>query len=408
MSMHSQHLPDDRVRPDRPAALIVLLVDQLRPVRPRRALEEGRSLRRLVGTLPPPAPGRARRRGHRTLLVLAYRGVGLPVLFASIAVLRSSGTSRSRCCAPRTVPSSSKPAHGSSSDSSSACCGRSSSAGDAGEDDRPPRRRRRALREGTGEGGRLRERERDEIHAAGLLHEIGKFTWPDRVLHAEAIARRTSRSSRTIPRRARCSSGRSTAMGRWPTPSSTTTSGSTACGYPAGLIGNEIPLASRILAICCTYHTMTAGQGYRLPMTAQGSTRGAAERRRATASSTRARGALHRAARTRGRALAEDTDFETELEFERRVREHRRSRAHPSPHPRRAASERRPALALSRHALPQTASAQQKLRAPRTGVTPSHRSSRPSTADNSATWWFAISDSHISISPVRRHLEGDA
>ena len=29
-------------------------------------------------------------------------------------------------------------------------------------------------------------------------------------------------------------------------------------GYPAGLIGNEIPLASRILAICSTYDTMTA------------------------------------------------------------------------------------------------------------------------------------------------------
>ncbi len=28
-------------------------------------------------------------------------------------------------------------------------------------------------------------------------------------------------------------------------------------GYPAGLIGREIPLASRMLAICCTYDTMT-------------------------------------------------------------------------------------------------------------------------------------------------------
>src|SRR4029077_3427461 len=31
------------------------------------------------------------------------------------------------------------------------------------------------------------EEERDLIHAAGLLHEIGKFTWPDRVLHAEVV-----------------------------------------------------------------------------------------------------------------------------------------------------------------------------------------------------------------------------
>ena len=40
-------------------------------------------------------------------------------------------------------------------------------------------------------------------------------------------------------------------------------------GYPAGLIGNEIPLASRILAICSTYDTMTARDTYRSPMTPQ-------------------------------------------------------------------------------------------------------------------------------------------
>ena len=32
------------------------------------------------------------------------------------------------------------------------------------------------------------EDESDMVHAAGLLHEIGKFTWPDRVLNAEVIA----------------------------------------------------------------------------------------------------------------------------------------------------------------------------------------------------------------------------
>jgi HD-GYP domain-containing protein (c-di-GMP phosphodiesterase class II) len=37
-------------------------------------------------------------------------------------------------------------------------------------------------------------------------------------------------------------------------------------GYPAGLIGNEIPLASRIVAICSTYDTMTARETYRAPM----------------------------------------------------------------------------------------------------------------------------------------------
>ena len=34
------------------------------------------------------------------------------------------------------------------------------------------------------------EDEQDVIHTAGLLHDIGKFTWPDRVLHAEHADRR--------------------------------------------------------------------------------------------------------------------------------------------------------------------------------------------------------------------------
>ena len=40
-------------------------------------------------------------------------------------------------------------------------------------------------------------------------------------------------------------------------------------GYPAGLIGNEIPVASRILAICSIYDTLTARESYRSPMTPQ-------------------------------------------------------------------------------------------------------------------------------------------
>ena len=40
-------------------------------------------------------------------------------------------------------------------------------------------------------------------------------------------------------------------------------------GYPAGLIGNEIPVASRIVAICSTFDTLTARDTYRSPMTQQ-------------------------------------------------------------------------------------------------------------------------------------------
>ena len=59
------------------------------------------------------------------------------------------------------------------------------------------------------------------------------------------------------------------AMGRWLKRSSTTTRTIDGSGYPAGLIGSEIPLLSRIIAICSTYDTMTARDSYRSPMTPQ-------------------------------------------------------------------------------------------------------------------------------------------
>ena len=93
------------------------------------------------------------------------------------------------------------------------------------------------------------EEDQDEIHAAGLLHEIGKFTWPDRVLHAEVIQDEDLASSRPPPGggRARRRAGR-----LWPIADAILYHHERADGrgYPAGLIGNEIPLASRILAIC--------------------------------------------------------------------------------------------------------------------------------------------------------------
>src|SRR5205085_6566451 len=38
-------------------------------------------------------------------------------------------------------------------------------------------------------------------------------------------------------------------------------------GYPAGLIGREIPLLARILAVCETYDALTGRDSYRPPVT---------------------------------------------------------------------------------------------------------------------------------------------
>ena len=93
-------------------------------------------------------------------------------------------------------------------------------------------------------------------------------------------------------------------------------------GYPAGLIGNEIPLASRIVAICSTYDTMTSRAAVASAAEARGGDRGAAPDRRATSSTASwcetFIALLEREGPTFGRR--EGDDFDTELAFERRVR----------------------------------------------------------------------------------------
>jgi putative nucleotidyltransferase with HDIG domain len=113
----------------------------------------------------------------------------------------------------------------------------------------------------------LSEREQDLIHTAGLLHDIGKFALPDRILHASEL------SEEDWPRvRRHCQDG-ATLVGRLDG------YGPVAeiilyhhervdgTGYPAGLIGREIPLLARIIAVCETYDTLTGRDSYRSAMT---------------------------------------------------------------------------------------------------------------------------------------------
>jgi HD-GYP domain-containing protein (c-di-GMP phosphodiesterase class II) len=93
-------------------------------------------------------------------------------------------------------------------------------------------------------------------------------------------------------------------------------------GYPAGLIGNEIPLISRILAICSAYDTMTSRDSYRPSMTPQDAM---TELRKMAGRQFDEDLVKHFVAmlqRTGPDSFAEgnDADFEAELAFERRAR----------------------------------------------------------------------------------------
>jgi len=166
------------------------------------------------------------------------------------------------------------------------------------------------------------EAEQDLVHTAGLLHDIGKFALPDRILNAEILSDEDWAVVRRHPQEGATLVGRLDGYGPVSDAILYHHENVDGSGYPAGLIADEIPLASRILAICSTYDTLTARDSYRSPMTPQD--------------------AMSELRRVAGRQLdtglvesfiamlehegpvtfahGDDADFEAELAFERRAR----------------------------------------------------------------------------------------
>jgi putative nucleotidyltransferase with HDIG domain len=177
----------------------------------------------------------------------------------------------------------------------------------------------RALAEEIG----VSEADQDLIHTAGLLHDIGKFALPDRILKAEVLSDEDWAVIRRHPQDGATLVGRLDGYGPVAEAILYHHERVDGGGYPAGLIGNEIPLASRIVAVCSTYDTLTARETYRAPMTPQD--------------------AMTELRRVAGRQLdselvesfiamleregsltfvhGDDADFEAELAFERRARQ---------------------------------------------------------------------------------------
>ncbi|HUB74831.1 MAG TPA: HD domain-containing phosphohydrolase [Solirubrobacteraceae bacterium] len=165
------------------------------------------------------------------------------------------------------------------------------------------------------------EEEQEVVRTAGLLHDIGKFTWPDSVLHAEVVRPEDQAIVKRHPQDGAELVGALDGYGATADAILYHHERVDGGGYPAGLIGKEIPLESRILAICCVYHTMCARGSYRLPMSSE---EAIGELRHAVANG-QLDGELVEAfivmLEREGSTFAHDADFETELEFDRRVRE---------------------------------------------------------------------------------------
>jgi putative nucleotidyltransferase with HDIG domain len=167
------------------------------------------------------------------------------------------------------------------------------------------------------------ETDQDLAHTAGLLHDIGKFALPDRILHADVLSDEDWAVIRRHPQDGATLVGRLDGYGPVADAILYHHEHVDGSGYPAGLIGNEIPLASRILAICSTYDTLTARESYRSPMTPQDAMselRRVAGRQLDTDLVNSFIAMIEREGPTKYSG-DDDANFEAELGFERRARQ---------------------------------------------------------------------------------------
>jgi putative nucleotidyltransferase with HDIG domain len=116
----------------------------------------------------------------------------------------------------------------------------------------------------------LSREEEELVHIAALLHDIGKFILPDRILKANVpltdedwmlIKRHPQQGARVV----------SSLDGYGPVAEIILAHHERidGKGYPRGLEGEDIPRLSRIIAVSDTYDVMTARDSYRTPMPQQ-------------------------------------------------------------------------------------------------------------------------------------------
>jgi putative nucleotidyltransferase with HDIG domain len=124
------------------------------------------------------------------------------------------------------------------------------------------------MAEWVAEAMRLTPREREELRHVALLHDLGKVAIPDAILLKDGpltdgeweIVRRHpaigARMVATTGELGHLSAGIRSHHERWD-----------GTGYPDGLRGRQIPVASRIVAVCDAFHAMTSDRPYRAALT---------------------------------------------------------------------------------------------------------------------------------------------
>ncbi len=111
----------------------------------------------------------------------------------------------------------------------------------------------------------LREEEKEKIHIAAHLHDIGKIGIPDSVLHKpESLSEKEWEAMKKHPRIGAEILSKSRHLKELKDIVLYHHERFDGNGYPDGLKGDEIPVGARIIAICDSIDAMTSDRGYRI------------------------------------------------------------------------------------------------------------------------------------------------
>ncbi len=112
----------------------------------------------------------------------------------------------------------------------------------------------------------LPARDQELVHTAGLLHDIGKFTFPDHTLTGVRLTEEDWELIRSHPQRGADIVGRVHGYADVAEIVLCHHERIDGRGYPRNLAGEEIPELARILAVADCFDVMTARDSYRTPM----------------------------------------------------------------------------------------------------------------------------------------------
>ncbi|HTE60843.1 MAG TPA: HD domain-containing phosphohydrolase [Solirubrobacteraceae bacterium] len=112
----------------------------------------------------------------------------------------------------------------------------------------------------------LPSRDQELVHTAGLLHDVGKFTFPDHTLTGTRLTEEDWELIRSHPQRGADIVGRVHGYAEVAEIVLCHHERIDGRGYPRHLSGEDIPALSRILAVADCFDVMTARDSYRTPM----------------------------------------------------------------------------------------------------------------------------------------------